>query len=160
MIRLQHQQQEHSAGCLAACVVMVLSHWQVELSEAEVRRIIRTKPYSGTHPVNLINLGELGFDGWPYEGTEYELRQRITSGEPVIVFLWTGALQHWTDREGIDYLHTVIIVGWDNGAVLVHDPVLPTGPIEIPWAGFSDAWRYSRQMMTVVVPGKKAHSSA
>ncbi len=155
MIRLQHHQQEHSASCLAACVVMALAYWQIEMSETEVRRIIRTKPYSGTHPVNLINLGDLGFDAWPYEGTEYELRQRIASGEPVIVFLWTGVLQHWADREGIDYQHTVIIAGWSDDAVLVHDPVLPDGPIEIPWAEFSDAWRYSRQMMAVVVPGKK-----
>ncbi len=61
MIRLQHHQQEHSASCLAACVVMALAYWQVELSEAEVRRIIRTKPYSGTHPVNLIHLSRSGF---------------------------------------------------------------------------------------------------
>ena len=97
----------------------------------------------------------MGFDAWPYEGTDYELRRRIFSGEPVIVFLWTGALQHWADREGIDYFHTVTVVGWDDSAVLVHDPVLPDGPIEIPWPEFRDAWRHSRQMMAAVVPGKK-----
>ncbi len=73
----------------------------------------------------------------------------------MIVFLWTGVLQHWADRDGVDYLHTVIIVGWDADAILVHDPVLPDGPIEIPWAEFKDAWRYSRQLMAVVVPEKK-----
>ena len=56
IIRLLHYQQEHSASCLAACVVMGLSRWQVEVAEAEVRRIIKTKPYSGTHPVNLLRL--------------------------------------------------------------------------------------------------------
>jgi len=77
IIHLPHHKQEYGASCLpvlseaegAACVVMVLSHWQVEVAEAEVRRIIRTKPYSGTHPVNLIHLSELGFVAWPYEGT-------------------------------------------------------------------------------------------
>ena len=36
-IRLRHQQQEHSASCLAACVVMIAAHWQVELTEAQVQ---------------------------------------------------------------------------------------------------------------------------
>jgi ABC-type bacteriocin/lantibiotic exporter with double-glycine peptidase domain len=152
MIRLQHHQQAHSASCLAACVVMVLAHWQVHVSEIEVRRIIRTKPFSGTHPVNLLNLGDLGFDAWPHEGTEYELRQRVAAGEPVIAFLWTGALRHWADRQGIDYQHTVVVVGWSVDAVLIHDPALPDGPTEIPWAEFKDAWQYSRQMMAVVTP--------
>ena len=156
MLRLQHQQQGHSASCLAACVVMALAYWQLEISEADVRRILRTRPYSGTHPVNLIHLGDLGFDAWPYEGTEQELRQRIANGEPVIVFLWTGVLRHWVDREGIDYQHTVIVAGWNDDAVLVYDPALSVGPIEVPWAEFNDAWRYSRQMMAVVVPSKKA----
>ncbi len=156
ILRLRHHQQEHSASCLAACVVMALAYWQLEVSEAQVRRIIRTKPYSGMHPVNLINLSALGFDAWPYEGTEYELRQRIVNDEPVIVFLWTGVLRHWADQEGIDYQHTVVVAGWSDDAVFVHDPILPDGPIEILWTEFSDAWRYSRQMMAVVVPGKKA----
>lgn len=158
MIHLRHHQQEHSASCLAACAVMALAHWQVELIETEVRRIIRTKPYSGTHPMNLINLGDLGFDAWPYEGTEYELRQRIASDEPVIVFLWTGVLQHWANREGVDYLHMVIVVDWNDDVVFVHDPILPNGPIEIAWSEFKDAWQYSRQMMAVIVP-KPPHSS-
>jgi ABC-type bacteriocin/lantibiotic exporter with double-glycine peptidase domain len=152
MIHLRHHQQEHSASCLAACVVMVLAHWQVELIESEVRRIIRTKPHSGTHPMNLISLGDLGFKAWPYEGTEYELRQRIASDEPVIVFLWTGVLQHWANQEGVDYLHTVIVVGWNDDVVFVHDPALPNAPIEITWSEFKDAWQYSRQMMAVIVP--------
>lgn len=36
--------------------------------------------------------------------------------------------------------------------VIVHNPVLPEGPIEIPWAEFKDAWRYSRHMMATVEP--------
>ena len=38
IIHLKHHQQEHSASCLAACVVMILSSWQVKVTEAEVRR--------------------------------------------------------------------------------------------------------------------------
>ena len=56
MIPLQHHRQDHSASCLAACVVMVLSHHRVEISEVEARRILKTKPYSGTHPVIFYGL--------------------------------------------------------------------------------------------------------
>lgn len=133
---------------------MALAHWQVELSEAEARQITRTKPYSGAHPINLIHLADWGFDAWPYEGTEYELRQRVANGQPAIVFLWTGALGYWADRQGIDYLHAVIVAGCSAEAVFVHDPALSEGPTEIPWAEFKDAWRYSRQMMAIITPKK------
>ena len=32
IVHLQHHQQEHSASCLAACVVMILSSWQIEVT--------------------------------------------------------------------------------------------------------------------------------
>lgn len=150
IIRLPHHQQEHNTSCLAACVVMVLSRWQVEVAETKVRRIIKTKPYSGTHPVNLLRLSELGFLAWPFEGTVDNLRQRVSSGMPAIVFLWTGALQYWGEREGVDYLHAVVVVGWTETAVWVHDPALPEGPIEISWVEFKDAWQYSRHMMATI----------
>lgn len=152
MIRLQHHRQQHSASCLAACVVMALAHHHVELPEADVRQILKTKPYSGAHPINLLQLGELGFDAWPYEGTTAELKLRIASGLPVIVFLWTGALRHWQERGGVDYLHSVVVVGVTDATVLLHDPALPDGPVELPWDEFRDAWQYSRQMMAVIQP--------
>lgn len=117
IVHLQHHQQEHSASCLAACVVMILSSWQIEVTEAEVRRIIRTKPYSGAHPVNLLRLGELGFLGWPFEGTVDDLQQRLDRGIPLIAFLWTGSLAYWAEKAGVDYLHAVVVVGWTETSV-------------------------------------------
>ncbi len=159
MIRLQHHRQEHSASCLAACVVIVLAHHRVEMSEVDLRRILKTKPYSGAHPISLLQLGELGFDAWPYEGTAAELRLRIASGLPVIVFLWTGVLQHWKEQGDIDYLHSVVVAGLTNDTVLVHDPALPDGPIELPWEDFCNAWQYSRQMMAVIQPHVRLEES-
>ena len=120
------------------------------MSEVEARRIRKTKPYSGTHPVNLLRLSDLGFNAWPYEGTEAELRQRISSGVPVISFLWTGALHHWTRYGGVDYIHTVVVVGYTEDMVSVHDPVMDDGPIEISWVEFKESWQYSRQMIAVI----------
>ena len=65
IIHLRHHRQEQGTSCLAACVVMVLAHWQVAVSEGEIRRLLKTKPYAGTHPVSLLRLRELGFEAWP-----------------------------------------------------------------------------------------------
>lgn len=156
VIHLQHHQQEHSASCLAACVVMILSSWQIEVTEAEVRRIIRTKPYSGAHPMNLLRLSELGFLGWPFEGTVDDVQQRLDRGISLIAFLWTGSLTYWAEKVGVDYLHAVVVVGWTETSVWIHDPVLPEGPTEISWAEFKDAWQYSRHMLAAIEPRDKA----
>ncbi len=152
MIQLRHHKQEYSASCLAACVVMVLSYWQVEVSEADIRRIIKTRPWSGAHPINLLRLNELGFETWLSDGTLDDLRQQVDLGRPVIVFLWTGALRYWSAQSGVDYLHAVVVVGWTQTTVSVHDPVLSSGPVDIAWAEFKDAWAYSRQMMATIEP--------
>ncbi|MBN1877734.1 MAG: C39 family peptidase [Anaerolineae bacterium] len=156
IIRLTHHPQEHSASCLAACVVMILSSWQVKVTEAEVRRIIKTKPYSGAHPVNLLRLSAIDFLGWPFESTVDELRQRLDRGMPLIAFLWTGSLAYWAEQGGVDYLHAVVVVGWTETSVWVHDPALPEGPTEISWAEFKDAWQYSRHMLAAIEPRDKA----
>jgi predicted double-glycine peptidase len=131
---------------------MALSHAGVSVPEAEVRRILKTHPYAGAHPINLLRLSEFGYTGWPFEGTEQDLRQRVAEGQPVIVFLWTAALRHWAERGGIDYQHSVVAAGWDDSSVLVHDPMLQYGPIELSWSEFRDAWRYTRQMAAVIEP--------
>lgn len=152
IIHLPHHQQEHSASCLAACVVMVLAHWGVNVTEADVRRILKTKPYSGTQAINLLRLSELGFDAWPQEGSVAELQRRVSDGVPLIVFLWTGFLHHGGDSEDVDYLHTVVVVSWTEKSVWVHDPDLKSGPIEIAWEMFIEAWGFSRQMMAIIEP--------
>jgi len=149
---LRHHQQENSASCLAACVVMAFSRWGKEISEAEVRRVLKTKPYSGTHAVNLLRLAELGMEAWPQEGTMAGLIESVASGIPVIVFLWTGVLRQWQERGGVDYLHTIVVVGLADDSFWVHDPVLPDGPTRLGWDEFIQAWGYARYLMAVVQP--------
>ena len=131
---------------------MILSYWQVNVSETEVRRIIKTKPFAGAHPVNLLRLTELNFIGWPSEGTIADLKHRLDGNMPVIVFLWTGSLAYWAEQVGVDYLHAVVVVGWSETSVWIHDPKLPAGPTEISWSEFKDAWQYSRHMLAVIEP--------
>lgn len=155
IIHLQHRQQEHSASCLAACVVMVLSQWNFTVTEAEVRRVLRTKPYSGTQAINLLRLSEFGFDAWPQEGSVAELQRRVGDGAPLIVFLWTGLLRYDGEPDNVDYLHTLVVVGWTAKTVWVHDPALQSGPTEVAWDKFVAAWGFSRQMMAMIEPHKE-----
>ncbi|HRI56686.1 MAG TPA: cysteine peptidase family C39 domain-containing protein [Anaerolineae bacterium] len=131
---------------------MVLAYHGAAMPEADVRRILKTKPHSGAHPINLLKLSDYGFDAWPFEGTSVALKQHVLDGLPVIVFLWTGSLHHWAQLGGVDYLHSVVVVGFDDAMVMIHDPALPGGPVELSWSEFGDAWRYSRQMMAVIEP--------
>jgi hypothetical protein len=52
-----------------------------------------------------------------------------------------------------------VVAGLTNDTVLVHDPVLPDGPIELPWEDFCNAWQYSRQMMAVIQPHVRLEES-
>jgi len=131
---------------------MVLAHWQVAIDEADVRRILKTRPFTGTHAINLMRLSELGFNAWPMEGTVAELQRRVGDGAPVIAFLWTGTLPYLEKLGEADYFHTVVVVGWTGTSVWVHDPLLPDGPMELPWAEFSEAWNNTRQMMALIEP--------
>ncbi len=117
-----------------------------------MRRLLKTKPHSGTHPINLINLSELGFAAWPIEGTRKTLQTHLDQRTPVLVFLWTGVLDYWREQVGVDYLHTVVVVGYSKTTFWIHDPVLPDGPISLNSAEFDEAWQYSRQMMVVIKP--------
>lgn len=149
-ISLTHHEQERSTSCLPACVLTVLSHWKVVCTEPDLRRLLKSRPHSGTHAINLIHLSELGFTAWPTEGTLTELQHRVRTGTPVIAFLWTGELSHLEDLGEAHYLHTVVVVGWTEKTVWVHDPLLHEGPIEIPRGEFMEAWSYARQMMAVI----------
>ncbi|MBI3913049.1 MAG: C39 family peptidase [Chloroflexi bacterium] len=153
IIRLPHLPQEHDFSCVAACARMVLAFYGKPISEAELRRILKTRPGIGTHPIHLRNLESLGVAAtWPYPSTSAELQQLVDAGHPIIAFVWTGSLRDYTETEGIDYLHTVVVVGFSDPSVLVHDPRLTTGPIEIPRTVFADAWKYADHLIAVISP--------
>ena len=60
-IPIPHHQQERDYSCLPACVRMICAHLGTEIPEAELRRLMKTKP-SGTSPANAAYLSGLGFD--------------------------------------------------------------------------------------------------
>ncbi|MDZ7289930.1 MAG: cysteine peptidase family C39 domain-containing protein [candidate division KSB1 bacterium] len=54
LLQKKHFKQELKASCVAAAVRMVLDyHGIVDVSEAELRRILKTKP-NGTHLASIL----------------------------------------------------------------------------------------------------------
>ncbi len=130
---------------------MVLAYYRIDIAEPELRRLLKTRPSVGTHPIHLRNLQALGVSSsLPYPSTLTDLKALVDSGTPVIAFVWTAPLRDVSDTEGIDYLHAVIVVGFTAKDVLVHDPRLSDGPTQIPLKTFQDAWKYADHLIAVI----------
>ena len=153
IIRLPHHPQEHDFSCLAACARMVLAFYRIETSETELRRLLKTRPGIGTHPIHFRNLESLCVIAtWPYPGTRDAIKRLVEDSQPVIAFVWTGALRDVEETNAIDYLHTVVVVGFSATSILVHDPRLDVGPIEIPLLVFENAWKFADHLIAVISP--------
>jgi hypothetical protein len=134
---------------------MILAVLGQDLPEAQLRMILKTRAWSGTHPANFRNLETLGVEAvWPYPAALADVRQLVEANIPVIVFLWTGALKHWAATEGVDYLHAAVVAGFTEQGLLVHDPKLPDGPTEISAADFSEAWKLADHLIAYIRPQK------
>lgn len=150
-IRLPHRQQEFDYSCLPACARMILAAFGREVPEAELRQLLKTRASVGTHTLHFRNLDAVGFEAdWPYPSTLNDVRDHVERGLPVVVFLWTGALKHWPETAGVDYLHTAVAVGFTDDGILLHDPKFLDGPTEIPLEDFLEAWRLADHMIALI----------
>lgn len=140
-IPIPHHQQERDYSCLPACAKIICAHLGVEISEAQLRRLMKTKP-SGTSPANVAHLSSLGFRVRFFSSSLSELRQLIEQGVPVIVLIWTEPLAYWNDA----CMHAVIVTGFDAEVILVQDAAFSDYPIRIPVDQFEIGWAYSRQL--------------
>ena len=96
-------------------------HGIVGVSEAELRRILKTKP-RGTHLFNLLFLKDE--KRWNLEieiskGSPNELFAAISLHKiPVIVFVNTASLPNWDEMA----YHVVLVVGYNEESVIINDP--------------------------------------
>jgi ABC-type bacteriocin/lantibiotic exporter with double-glycine peptidase domain len=143
-----HLEQERDYSCLAACVRMVLAFYGAEHPESELRGLLKTRP-GGTSPANvLLRLPTLGFEAAVYTGSAQPLREGLLAGRPGIVHVWTPPLPHWD----VEAIHAVVVVGWAEDALSIHDPVLPTGPTQIPLNAFLRAWAATDYLTILISP--------
>jgi len=150
LLRKKHFKQELKASCVAAAARMVLDyHGIIGVSEAELRRILKTKP-KGTHLINFLFLKDekrWNLDVELSQSTSAELFTTISTLQiPAIVFVDTAYFPHWDESAA----HVVLVVGYDEENVIINDPVTDEKEISIPATKFFTAWAKNQYYMVVI----------
>ncbi|MBI4670415.1 MAG: C39 family peptidase [Chloroflexi bacterium] len=105
-ISLPHFEQSAEGYCLPACARMVLASLGMNLAEPEIANILGTQDY-GTPSFAIRQLTILGANVNYHEWSVAQLLAELEAKHPVILFVHTGFLDHWT----IDVAHAIVAVG-------------------------------------------------
>jgi ABC-type bacteriocin/lantibiotic exporter with double-glycine peptidase domain len=124
-------------------------HGIIGVCEAELRRILKTKP-KGTHLINLLFLKDekrWSLDVQLSGSTPAELFTTISHAQiPVIVFVDTAFLPYWDEST----THVVLVVGYDEESVIINDPFFDAEEIRVPSGHFFQAWGVNGYYMVVI----------
>jgi len=155
VLLLPHFQQSAVGYCLPACVRMVLAYLGLERSEAKVSRTLGAQEF-GTPSFAVQRLAAPGLQVIYREWSISQLLVALDAGQPVILFVRTGFLDHWQE----DVAHAVVVVGAEEKRQFwLHDPVLPTGPLSVSWNGLLAAWaEFGYRGTTISTMPLKDHS--
>ncbi len=136
LISLPHYQQSAEGYCLSACARMMLAHLGVEMAEVQVSQVLGAQEF-GTPGFAVQRLAALNVKVTYREWSISQLLEALRAKMPVLVFVRTAFLDHWTQ----DVAHAIVIVGAEeNQQFWVHDPAWPTGPLAVSWDGLLAAW--------------------
>lgn len=135
LLSVPHKQQQHEADCLVACAAMALEHLHYTIDYSDLLRLLNIKPY-GAPASNILRLAGRGLNV-TYSRTNIKgLETMLGQGHPVIVFLRTGELPHWSYSTD----HAVLVVGYDDERFYIDDPDRVEAPIAVPRGDFELAW--------------------
>jgi uncharacterized protein YvpB len=127
--------QEELSGCLAACAQMALAHIGVNVTQRELNRLFGLTQ-AGVPASRVQLLTRYSVEVVYASGDEATLRNELDQRQPVIVFLSTGDLPHWSSN----VQHAVLLVGYDDTNVYLHDPVFGEAPQSVTWGELLLAW--------------------
>jgi hypothetical protein len=114
---------------------MVLAYLERAVDYSRLLSLLKIKPY-GAPASNVWLLETLGLTV-VYSKTDLAgLEAMLEAGHPVIVFVRTGELPYWTYSTD----HALLVVGYDEGCLYVHDPHRSEFPIAVPRRDFELAW--------------------
>jgi len=134
-LRVPHRLQEEDTGCLAACAQMVLDYLGIGISQAALNRLLGLTSI-GTPYSNIRRLTALGVKVNIHSGDENDLRAAIDNSMPPVAFVKTGDLPYWQGNTS----HAVLLVGYDDEAVYINDPIFASAPQRVGWDEFMLAW--------------------
>jgi ABC-type bacteriocin/lantibiotic exporter with double-glycine peptidase domain len=128
--------QSAEGFCLSACARMLLAYLGIERSEAEVSQVLGAQD-CGTPSFAIQRLVALGIQVTYRQWSLPALASALTSKQPVIIFVRTGFLDHWTK----DVAHAVVIVGFEKEQRFwINDPAREQAPLAVSWDGLLAAW--------------------
>jgi ABC-type bacteriocin/lantibiotic exporter with double-glycine peptidase domain len=128
---------------------MVLAYWRRDVTYSALLRLLRIQPY-GAPAGNIRLLSGLGVRVTYSKTSLRGLEALLDQGLPVIVFVRTGELPHWTYQTD----HAVVVVGFDEDHMCVNDPDRSGAPIAVPAGDFELAWMERDHAYAVIAPSE------
>ena len=122
-----HRPQQSEAGCLPACVEMVLAYWGIEQTQGELAARLGTDPVGGTPCSRVLQLRFSSLSILYLQAGLDDIRRWLAEGIPVIALVETQELPYWSCRSA----HAVVVVGAEGTTLLVHDPAFEQAPISV-----------------------------
>lgn len=135
LLSLTHQKQQGDGDCLAACASIVLSFLGLSIDYDTLLQRLRVKAHGA--PAGNIRLLAAFNLNVSYSSTDMNgLEALLQQGQPVIVFVRTGELPYWNYSTD----HALVVAGFDETHVFVHDPYFEHTPISVSKGDFELAW--------------------
>jgi ABC-type bacteriocin/lantibiotic exporter with double-glycine peptidase domain len=136
--------QETTYSCVPACLRMVLSGFGLDLTEERLREMCDCSPLFGTEAMQAVEAARgLGFAGTAKYTLRYdELRGLVEGGRYPIAYLSLEAIG------GTEESHAVVVIGTDDEAVTVYDPL--HGERRISHQSFTTGWAARRNLVILV----------
>jgi ABC-type bacteriocin/lantibiotic exporter with double-glycine peptidase domain len=126
---------------------MVLAYWGQQKSEAELATLLGTTPL-GTPAGRLVRLQQFGFQVSYAPLTFSLLQAEIDQNRPVILLVRTIFLDYWD----VDTAHAVLLVGYNEQQVWLHDPAFAEAPQIASHDGLLAAWGEFDYLAGIITP--------
>jgi len=149
VLNVSHFQQEAKAGCLPACVQMVLAYLGVSRSQDDLARSLDTRPYIGTIHSRITRLRSADLDViYSANGTLDDLAAWLSRRVPVLAFVQMRELPYWHGRWS---QHAIVVIGLNDITVHLLDPAAQAAVISVPVGHFLLAWGEMDYTYAVIV---------
>ena len=129
--------------CGAASLAMVAAYWGRPMPHDEIARDLLEPELPGIAGSRLARFArERGLVAVTHAGDLAQLREYVAKGRPMIVAWGMGRGRY----------HDVVVVGFDDGHVVVNDPARGPGR-RVALAAFERRWAQAGNWTLLVLPG-------
>lgn len=136
------------ALCGGAAIAMVLRYWGETRVLAEDFATLVHQNEGGIIAGELLDtIRDMGWQAIPFTGTIQEIQTQLSHGRPLIALIESRASRY----------HYIVLVGWTQGYVLLHDPA--RGPFRVLREdALLRAWAATEYWTLLVLPSHKTSS--